>query len=265
MNIRALFSSPAVTVSDVWCEPGHVLDSDLEVEPEFGVSFSRAGVYVHRSAGGSIVVDPTVAVFRNAGDEQVTIHPTDEGDCNTELQFSSEVVAPLLDLKGGFRLRAVPISEAVTARHRRLLRRLRNGAAASPLGIEEEAVSLLRTAHRIEPANDVSDRDRRIVDETRKYLAWRFREDLDLLTVAAAVGASPFHLSRVFKRATGRSLTEYRTALRVRFAIDQIADGADDLSRLAVEAGFYDHAHMTNTFRRRLGSPPSVLRTWLAS
>jgi AraC-like DNA-binding protein len=85
------------------------------------------------------------------------------------------------------------------------------------------------------------------------------------LTVAAAVGASPFHLSRVFKRATGQSLTEYRTALRVRFAIDQIADGADDLSRLAVEAGFYDHAHMTNTFRRRLGSPPSVLRTWLAS
>ena len=265
MNTNKLFSSPTVTVSDFWCDPGHVADGDLETEPAFGVTFPRAGVYVHRTAAGTIVVDPTVAVFRNAGDEQITSHPSDQGDSNTELQFPFEVVAPLLDSKGRFRLRTAPVPEQVTAHHRRLLRRLHHGWVTSALEVEEEALSLLRATHRIEPIANVSDHQRRLVDEARQYLAWHFREDLDLVTVAAVVGSSPFHLSRIFKRVTGRSITEYRTALRIRFAIDRMAAGDDDLSRLAVEAGFYDHPHMTNTFRQRLGSPPSHLRNWLAS
>jgi transcriptional regulator GlxA family with amidase domain len=133
------------------------------------------------------------------------------------------------------------------------------------LEIEEEALALLATVHQIEPNSTVSKAQQQVVDETRLYLAWHFRQQLDLSTVAEAVGSSPFHLSRIFKRATGRSVTEYRTALRVRFAIDRLAGGDDDLSRLALEAGFYDHAHMTNTFRRSLGSPPSHLRVWLST
>ena len=136
---------------------------------------------------------------------------------------------------------------------------------ANPLAIEEEALSLLATVCQDEPNPKVNKAQQKVVDETRQYLAWHFRQELDLSTVATAVGSSPFHLSRIFRKATGRSITEYRTALRVRFAIDRLAEGDDDLSRLAVEAGFYDHAHMTNTFRRRLGSPPSHLRAWLTN
>lgn len=265
MNTKSLFSSPTVNVGDFFCDPGQLPDSDLEIEPAFGVTFPRSGVYIHNTARGTIVIDPTVAVFRSAGDEQVTTHPSDLGDRNTELQFPPEVVAPLLDTHDRFRLQTAPISEKVTARHRRLLRRLHHGTVTNPLEIEEEALSLLGTVHQIKPIVKVSHWQQRLVDETRQYLARRFREELDLGTVATAVGSSPFHLSRTFKRATGRSITEYRTALRVRFAIDRIAGGDDDLSRLAVEAGFYDHAHMTNTFRRSLGSPPSHLRAWLST
>ena len=265
MNTKVLFSSPTVKVSDFWCDPGHVPDSDLEVEPAFGVSFPRAGVYVHHTAGGTIVVDPTVAVFRSAGDEQVTTHPSDHGDRNTELQFPLEVVGPLLNNRDRFRMQTAPISEAVTARHCRLLRRLHQGLVANPLEIEEEALSLLAIVYRTEPNPKVSMAQQKVVDETRQFLAGRFRDDLDLVTVAEAVGSSPFHLSRTFKKATGKSITEHRTALRVRFVIDRLASGDDDLGRLAVEAGFYDHAHMTHVFRRRLGSPPSQLRVWITT
>lgn len=263
MNTQGLFSSPAVNISDFWCDPGHVRDSDLEVEPAFGVSFPRAGVYIQHTSAGAIVVDPTIAVFRNAGDEQVTTHPSDEGDRNTELQFPPDVLGSLLNNRDRFRHQTASISEAVTARHRRLLRRLQKRSVANPLEIEEEALSLLAAVCQIEPTPKVNQAQQKVVDETRQYLAWHFRQELDLSTVATAVGSSPFHLSRIFRKATGRSVTEYRTALRVRFAIDRLAEGDDDLSRLAVEAGFYDHAHMTNTFRRRLGSPPSHLRVWL--
>jgi len=263
MNVRQIFSSPAVTISDVWCDPGPLPASELETEVEFGVSYPRAGVYVHRTSGGTVVVDPTVAVLRNRGDEHRTIHPTADGDRTTDLQFPAEVVAPILDSRDRFRVGATPISEAIAARHRRLLGMIRRGAA-SVLEIEEEALSLVGSTHDLPPFPEVARRHRLIVDEARQYLAWRFRQDLELVDIARAVGVSPFHLSRMFKRATGRSLTAYRTALRIRFVIDQLTNGENDLGRIAVEAGFYDHAHMTNTVRRHLGTAPSAIRTWLA-
>jgi transcriptional regulator GlxA family with amidase domain len=169
----------------------------------------------------------------------------------------------LLDIRDRFRVRAIPIPEAIAARHRRLLGIIRRGAS-STLEIEEEALALVGSTHHLPPFPEVARHHRLIVDEARQYLAWRFRDDLDLVQIARAVGVSPFHLSRMFKRATGRSLTDYRTALRIRFVIDQLTDGEDDLGRIAVEAGFYDHAHMSNTFRRHLGTAPSKIRTWLA-
>ncbi|HKY49205.1 MAG TPA: AraC family transcriptional regulator [Acidimicrobiia bacterium] len=263
MHVRQLFASPAVTISDVWCDPGHLPVSDLETEEAFGVSYPRTGVYVHRTSGGDVVVDPTVAVFRSRGDEHRTTHPTVAGDRNTDLQFPAEVVAPILDSRDRFRVGAIPISEGIAARHRRLLGIIRRGPA-STLEIGEEALALVASTHQLPPFPEVARQHRPIVDEARQYLAWRFRDDLDLVEIARAVGVSPFHLSRMFKRATGRSLTGYRTALRIRFVIDQLTDGADDLGRVAVEAGFYDHAHMTNTVRRHLGDAPSKIRIWLA-
>jgi AraC family transcriptional regulator len=263
MNVRQLFSSSVVTVSDVWCEPGPLPISAVEVEDAFGVSFPRHGVYVHRTPEGNVVVDPTVAVFRNKGDEHCTTHPTVDGDRNTDLQFPVEAVEPFLDSEDRFRVGAIPISEGIAARHRRLLGIIRRGPS-STLEIEEEALALVGSTYHLPPFPEVAGRYRPIIDEARQYLAWRFRDNLDLVDVARVVGVSPFHLSRMFKRATGRSLTDYRTALRIRFVVDQLTDGEDDLGRVAVEAGFYDHAHMSNTFRRHLGTAPSKIRTWLA-
>jgi len=74
MNVRQLFCSSAATVSDVWCDPGPLPVSELEVEDAFGVSDPRIGVHVHRTSEGNVVVDQMVAVFRNRGDEHCTTH-----------------------------------------------------------------------------------------------------------------------------------------------------------------------------------------------
>jgi AraC-like DNA-binding protein len=263
MDSSVVFSSPSLTISDVWCEPGPIPKSNLEVEIAFGVSFPRAGVYVHHTPEGPIVAEPNVAVLHNIGDEHATTHPTFEGDRNTDLGLAPTIVEPLLDLDDRFRARMVPITDEIAARLRRLLSVVERGTG-STLEIEEEAIDLVRATQEMTPFPEGSGRHRSLVDDTRQYLAHHFHLDLDLATVAAAVGASPFHLSRVFKESTGFSLTRYRTALRVRSAIEMIAGGADNLSRVAVEAGFFDHAHMTKTFAMRLGKSPSKLRSWMA-
>jgi AraC-like DNA-binding protein len=74
------------------------------------------------------------------------------------------------------------------------------------------------------------------------------------------VGASPWHLSRVFQAETGESLTGFRNCRRVRAALERIAAGAPDRSGLAADLGFADHAHLTRTLRGQLDRTPTQLR-----
>jgi AraC-like DNA-binding protein len=56
------------------------------------------------------------------------------------------------------------------------------------------------------------------------------------------------------------TLTDYRNGLRVRQALERIADGEGSLARLAGELGFTDQAHLTRTVRHTLGITPAAFR-----
>ena len=262
MRSSVLFMSPGVAVMDVWCEPGPNPPSDIEIEPEFGVSIPRSGMYVRRMTDGDFFVDPSVMVLRNRGEEQVTVHPTNSGDRNTDIQFSQDLVEPLLNKGGRFRSRFHPNDPAVALRHHQLLVACRS-AAGNALEIEERALRLLAMSAVFESPTEALPRHRRIVDETRQLLATRFRDDMDLRTLARAIGMSPFHLSRVFHRAVGRTMHSYRTHLRVQWVIETLSQGAPDLSLVAIEAGFSDHSHMTRVFRSFLDATPSQVRSMI--
>jgi AraC-like DNA-binding protein len=79
---------------------------------------------------------------------------------------------------------------------------------------------------------------------------------LTLSTLSARLGCSPFHLCRVFREATGKTLHGYQTDLRLRAALEAIEGGAR-LTDVALEAGFSSHSHFTLAFRRAFGVPPS--------
>jgi len=242
-------------VLDVRCEPGPMPLSDLEVEPSFSVVLPRHGVYVQDVDGRSVVADPTAAMFLAKGQVHRTAHPTDDGDRNTDLAFADEVAEPFTDRRGSFPARSRPIDIAAYLRHRRMLTAIRSGATTA-LEIDEWALGLVSDLL----AMAVPDAGRPLVDDARAYLAASYHTDFDLREMARAVGSSPHHLSRVFRRETGRTISGQRTELRLRRAIDLIAQGADDLSRVAVDAGFYDHPHMTRTVRRHTGETPDALR-----
>jgi AraC-like DNA-binding protein len=74
--------------------------------------------------------------------------------------------------------------------------------------------------------------------------------------LAAAVHCSPYHLSRSFRAQTGYTLHGYHTQLRLRIALDRLADGATELADLSLELGFCSQSHFTNAFRASFGIPP---------
>jgi AraC family transcriptional regulator len=82
---------------------------------------------------------------------------------------------------------------------------------------------------------------------------------------ARAAGAHVSHVSRLFRRCYGASITEHAQAHSVRRAIGPLARPEIPLREVALEAGFYDQSHMTRVFRRITGRTPGAHRALMAA
>jgi len=84
--------------------------------------------------------------------------------------------------------------------------------------------------------------------------------NLAFLKIAALVGASPYHLCRIFREATGFAIHQYLRQLRIRHGLEYVCETADPLDRIAVDLGFAHHSHFTSAFRRDFGLTPLLIR-----
>jgi transcriptional regulator GlxA family with amidase domain len=82
--------------------------------------------------------------------------------------------------------------------------------------------------------------------------------DTSLAALAEVVGLSPGRLMHAFTASIGIPLRPYLGWLRLQRAAVAVVGGAP-LSDAAHAAGFADAAHMTRTFRKMFGTPPSAL------
>jgi AraC-like DNA-binding protein len=100
----------------------------------------------------------------------------------------------------------------------------------------------------------------RCVAKVKAFLALQFRERITLNEISEEAEVSPFHLCRMFKKATGLSIHRYLNRLRLRACVDGLTQNNQGLTDLAINAGYSSHSHFTEAFRREFGVPPSVVR-----
>lgn len=98
-------------------------------------------------------------------------------------------------------------------------------------------------------------REPRAVRLAMEFLDEHGTGDVTLADLAAYVGLTPFHLCRVFRRATGMTPHGYQIQVRVRRARAMLLAGYP-IATAAVEAGFWDQAHLTRHFTRVVGLTP---------
>jgi len=79
--------------------------------------------------------------------------------------------------------------------------------------------------------------------------------DIRMDRLSRLAGASRFHLSRTFKKATGLPPGEYRTLSQLRRARSLLASGAP-LAGVAAECGFFDQSHLSLRFKKYMGMTP---------
>lgn len=256
-----IVSTGAVTMYDVVCQTGAGPGRSEPVE-DFHVILPRRGVFVRRSQGRSVLADAHTALVCFPGEIQVVDHPTADGDRSTALVIE-DAWRDAAPLSAG----AHAVGPAVWHYHRTLVESTAFESTL-PLALEETTLAILDIIANSAVGRDAvgrrsstQHRHRGLVADCRALLAsspFRFWT-LDML--GKAVGSSPFHLARVFRSITGTSIHRYLTRLRISEAADRLWDGADDITSLALECGFADHAHLTRTFRQIIGTTPSEYRT----
>ena len=94
-----------------------------------------------------------------------------------------------------------------------------------------------------------------------EHLHRNYHEALPTTALARMAGLSVSQFERTFRKAFGTSPRQYLLRVRVEAACRQLAETDDTIAGIAVECGFYDHAHFTRAFTSVMGLSPSRYRT----
>lgn len=264
---RDLLVTRLVTVSTIECgsHDGEWLHTQTWKDP--AIVLVRLGRFARRVNGRTSFVDATQGYVQQAGDAELIQHTGDVGHRCTVLTVRPDALPALWRARARLMTREFRTSPATDLAHRRLLTACRRGGDVA--AIAEMATALLadltdscvrapRSAHRPSTAAGT----RRVVDIAREMVT-AGPEAPTLTALAAATSISPHHLTRVFKESTGMTLTRYRNRVRVRTALEWLAEGDDDLTRIAHDLGFADHAHFSRTVLAELGLQPRMVRSLL--
>ena len=120
-------------------------------------------------------------------------------------------------------------------------------------------LALARSARLLAPRRSV-ERPPAWLERARELVHAHFREGLSLEKVAAAADVTPWHLAREFRRHFHSSIGEYARALRLAWALEQLARDESSISGIALAAGFADQSHFTRACRSATGLAPAAYR-----
>jgi len=279
---RLLYESRGISVIDFCCQAPVEPEGPDEPNPTHSIVFVRRGVFQRRQHREVLTADPNHILFINALHPYRYSHPLPGGDHCTVLAVATDTAFSLVarqspwdadELGKPFHIPSALSSRRASCIHYELLALLQ--CRAPRLAIEDAIVELSEEAIESAYASYGEQRKREkhspiTAETTRRHrnltegTKLAINESLEALPsldgLAREFACSPFHLSRVFHQTERMSLRRYVSRLRVGVAADRLATGAPNLTELALDLGFADHSHFTNSFRREWGLSPSRFR-----
>jgi AraC-like DNA-binding protein len=265
--LTQLGEAPGVRVVDHDCHKPAGDRGAYEYSVDFGLVLIRRGGYWREINGQGAYLGPTDAFFERPFVEQRITHHRDAGDRCTSLWLSEDAVCALTG-DGCVPDEPITTRPAVDLQHRELIVSLRRGVDRFELEerlarlvgtLTEHAVPGRLTARRSTTrANHDS-----IVQQAREAIVTD-PAGTNFADLARSLGHTRFHVSRVFSRATGTTLSQFRNRVRVAVALDRLADGQQNLADLSADLGFVDQSHLSHVVRTYAGERLSELRARLS-
>ena len=93
-----------------------------------------------------------------------------------------------------------------------------------------------------------------------ELMAAHLEEEFSLIRLAQEADMSEFHFSRLFKRTTGLTPSQYFIHLRMEKARRLLRETTKSVIEIGLEVGYTSPSHFAQVFRREVGIPPSEYR-----
>src|SRR5262245_38523679 len=264
---KSLFQSASLQIG--LFEARGVTDAcgDVERQDRNAVVLPLAGVFAkHEAPGRQVIGTPSHAVFVAANTAYRISYPGGIGDRALILRFGDELAPEHVERRGD----AAPASNGLLPAPAMMLRNMLGARLgqddADDFEIETVGLDLLNISfaamRKEKPASRPAALARRLraTERVKEAIAVAPSEKWSVAQLAKLANPSPFHLCHVFRQMAGTSIYDYVLQERLAQSLDAVLDGDDDLTAIALDAGFASHSHFTARFRGFFGCTPAALR-----
>jgi AraC family transcriptional regulator len=240
---------------------------DVERQDRNAVVLPLTGVFAkHDAPGRQVIGTPSHAVFIAADTPYRISYPGAIGDRALVLRFGETLAPEQVDRRGDAGLASNGLLSAPAMMLRNLLRARLGHGESDDFEIETVGLDLLNRsfgAMRKEKSGvrpSALTRRTRAMERVKEAIAIAPSNKWNVARLAKLANLSPFHLCHVFRQMAGTSIYDYVLQERLAHALDAVLDGDDDLTSIALDAGFASHSHFTARFRGFFGLTPAALR-----
>ena len=101
---------------------------------------------------------------------------------------------------------------------------------------------------------------RDIISGAREYIAGNYGRDITVKDIAAHVSVHPNYLSGIFRKATGETLTQYLTGIRIEAACYLLRKSDEPICNISCRVGYHDNQYFYRVFKKLKGETPADFR-----
>jgi AraC family transcriptional regulator len=261
---KVLFESTTLQIGLFEARPAADACSDIERQSLNAIVLPFAGLFSkHEAPGRHVTGTPSHAIYFAPDAPYRISFPGGIGDRSITLRFADALAPEQL-------VRDRPASQGLLSANAMMLRnllwtRLDRGEAdafeAEALGLDLLNLSLKSVRPEKPPVRASAEvRRRRALERVKEAVASAPSAKWNVADLADVANLSPFHLCHVFRDMVGTSIYDYVLHERLAQALPAVLDGGDDLTSIALDAGFASHSHFTARFKRFFGCTPAALR-----
>jgi AraC family transcriptional regulator len=261
---KVLLESKTLQIGLFESRPSSDACGDVERQSLNAIVLPFAGLFAkHEAPGRHVTGTPSHAIYFAANAPYRISFPGGIGDRAITLRFA-DALAPEQTCDGAAASQGLLPAKAMMLRNL-LWTRLEKGEAddfeAEALGLDLLNMSLASVRSGKLPVRaSAQARRRRALERVKEAVASAPSNKWNVADLADLANLSPFHLCHVFRDMVGTSIYEYVLHERLAQSLDAVLDCGDDLTAIALDAGFASHSHFTARFKSFFGCTPAALR-----
>jgi AraC-like DNA-binding protein len=261
---KVLLESETLQIGLVESRPASDACGEVERQSLNAIVLPFAGLFSkHEAPGRHVTGTPSHAIYFAPEAPYRISFPGGIGDRAITLRFADALAPEQL-------ARERPASQGLLPANAMMLRnllwtRLDKGEVddfeAEALGLDllDMSLSSVRPA-KLPVRASAQTRRRRALERVKEAVASAPSSKWNVARLAGVANLSPFHLCHVFRDMVGTSIYDYVLHERLAQALPAVLDCSDDLTGIALDAGFASHSHFTARFRGFFGVTPVALR-----